>query len=171
MARDMFAGQHATVAMPDDDGRVKASIFQKTGREFVILDSFRDGLVGSAHGFAAVEGTDRVVAASIEREESVSERGYVGRKKARRANVEVHLIAVAIHCRALDGPIRRVVGAIQMMGWRRNANEFRVHEAPSWIQTNSSTGVDVENLLMAYGHQAVAVRTASAQNFGAAACG
>src|SRR4029453_3047612 len=127
MARDMFARQHATVAMPDDDGSVKASIFQKTGREFVILDSFRDGLVGAADRFAAIEGTHGIVATPIESQKGVAKRGYEGRKKARRADVEVHLVAVAIHCRALDGPIRRVVGAIQMMGWRRNANEFRVH--------------------------------------------
>jgi hypothetical protein len=67
------------------------------------------------------------MAASIEREENVTERGYVGRKKTRGAYVKVHLIAVAIHDGALDGTVGRVIGAVQRMGWSWNADEFCAH--------------------------------------------
>jgi hypothetical protein len=85
--------------------------------ELIVLDAFRHRLIGSADRLATVIGAHGIMAAPIEGEEGISQRGYVGRKKTRRADVKVHLIAVTINRGALDGTIRRVVGTVQGMGW------------------------------------------------------
>ncbi len=68
------------------------------------------------------------MAAAVERHEIVTEGGEVGRKKACGADVKVHLIAMAIHYRTLARTIRSVVGSIQRMSRRRNADKFSAHE-------------------------------------------
>src|SRR5678815_2409872 len=99
--------------MADDNGTLKPLLGQKLCRQLIVLDAFRDCLVGAADGLPAVVGTHGIVTTPIESQKGIAKRGYVGRKKARRVNVKVHLVAVAIHRSAFNGSLRRVVGAIQ----------------------------------------------------------
>jgi hypothetical protein len=51
----------------------------------------------------------------------------MGRKKACGTDVKIHLIAMATHYRTLARTIRSVVGSIQRMSRRWNADKFSPH--------------------------------------------
>src|SRR4249920_147620 len=108
--------------MADDNGTLKPLLGQKLCRQLIVLDAFRDCLVGAADGLPAVVGTHGIVTTPIESKKGIAKRGYVRRKKAGRANIKVHLIAVTIHGSTLDRTIRRIVDPVQGIGWRRNAD-------------------------------------------------
>ena len=63
----MFAGEHAAVAVADDDRIRESFAGQVFRRQLIVFDAFGDGLIGAADAFAAVVGADRVVAAPIKR--------------------------------------------------------------------------------------------------------
>src|SRR3990170_8540507 len=131
MSCDIFAGEHAAVAVADDDGIVESFTGQVLRRQLVVLDALGDGLVSAADAFPAVVCAHRVVPAPVEREVFVTARRNVRREKARGADIEIHLIAVAIHRRALARPVRCVVGAVEGMSGCRDADEFGVHNLNS----------------------------------------
>lgn len=89
--------------------------------------SLGDGLIGAAHALPAVVSAHRIMAAAVERHEIVTERSEMGRKKAGGTDVKVHLITMAIHHRALARTIRSVVGSIQRVSRRWNADKFSPH--------------------------------------------
>ena len=128
MIRDVFAGEDAAVAVPYDDWISESLVRQVFCRQVVIFNSFGDGLLGTADALTAIVGAYGIMAASIERYEDVTERGDGQREKARGADVKIHLVAVAIHRGALARSIRSVVGSVQRMRWRGNADKFGAHE-------------------------------------------
>src|SRR5688500_2409393 len=127
MTRHMFAGEHTAVAVADDDGIAESFVRQIFCGELIVFDSLGDGLIGAADAVAAIVGAHRVMAAPIERHECIAESSDMGREKACGANVEIHLVAVAVHRRALDRTIGSVVRTIQGMRRRGNADKFGAH--------------------------------------------
>jgi hypothetical protein len=68
------------------------------------------------------------MAAAIEWHEIIAERDDMGREKARGADVEIHLVAVAIHGGAVARPVGCIIGSVERVRWRRYADEFSAHE-------------------------------------------
>src|SRR5215471_60105 len=123
MIRHMLARKHATIAVANDDWFVESFLGEETRRQFIVFDSFRYGLIGASHGFVAIVGADRVVAAAIERQKGIAQAGDMGREKPGGANVKIHLVTVAIHRRALDHSMGGVVGSIERMSRSRNTDQ------------------------------------------------
>src|SRR5690348_7239800 len=127
MARDVFTGEHAAVAVADYNRISIAFTGQVVCRDFIVFDSFVYGLISAADAFAAIVGADRIVTAAVEGHEIVAESGDMGREKAGGADVKIHLVAVAVHRRALARTIGSVVGSIQRMGRCGNADQLSAH--------------------------------------------
>src|SRR5258705_11164988 len=144
MVRDMLAGKHAAVAVADDDRILVTFSGQVSCCKLIVFDTFRDGLISAAHSLAAVIGAHRIVAAPIERHKIVAERGDVRCQKTRGTDVEIHLIAVAIHRRALARNIGRVEDTVERMGRRRDADEFGPHKQYSF-PAKTSRGFSTKN--------------------------
>src|SRR6476646_3329551 len=113
MMRDVLARENAAVAMTYDDLTGEASARQIFRGQFIVFYALSDCLISSAHAFTAIISADRIVAAPIEGEMFVTERSDVRREKARGTDIEIHLIAVAIHRRAFTRSVRRVVSAVE----------------------------------------------------------
>src|SRR5438874_125416 len=101
MPCDMFTGEHAAVAVADDDRIPVTFVGQIFSRNLIIFNAFGDGLIRATDALTAVVGAHGIVAAPIERHEIVAERGDMRREKPRGANVKVHLVAVAVYRRTL----------------------------------------------------------------------
>ena len=128
----MLTGEHASVAVADDDGILETFVCQVFRGQLVVFDAFGDGLVGAADAFPATVCAHRVVAAPVEREVFVTQRRNMRREKARGADIKIHLIAVAIHRRGPARPVRGVVGAVEGMSGRWDADEFGAHNGQTF---------------------------------------
>src|SRR5215204_1132872 len=100
MMRDMFGGENAAVAMADDDGIDKSSARQILRHQRIVFDTFGNGLISAADAFAAVKGAHRIMTAAVEGKILITQSSDMRREKTCGADIEIHLIAVAIHRRA-----------------------------------------------------------------------
>src|SRR4030095_3338289 len=94
----------------------------------IVFNAFGDGLVGAANAFAAVESTNRIVAAAVKGHVLVTQPGDVRREKARGADVEIHLIAVTIHRRAFAGPNGPIVSPVERVRRGFDSDKFGAPE-------------------------------------------
>ena len=77
-----------------------AALRQPARGDAIVLDRLGRGLERAALGDAAIAGAEDVVAAAVEGEEDEPEARQHGRQEARRADIEVHRVAVEVERRA-----------------------------------------------------------------------
>jgi hypothetical protein len=105
----MLHREHSAVAVADDTGSAKPFFSSQSAAMRLSSRRFLDGLEGSALGGPAVADTEDVAPAAIERQAGEPEAGEDRRQEARRAQVEVHGVAMEQQRR----PARRAFGWYQ----------------------------------------------------------
>jgi hypothetical protein len=128
VVHDVAHAQHAAVAVPDDDRMRKAARRYPGGCDPVVGQGFCGGLERAAHGVAAVAGAQYVVTTAVEREAGEPQARQHRRQETRRADVEVHGVAVeqqdGAACLAALG---LVPGPVERIGIGGNGNQLGVH--------------------------------------------
>ena len=134
---NMLDPQETAVAVPDDDRGVGPDSRTPLGRdplrgELVVGDRLGRGLEGGALDRPAVAVRQDVVAAPVEGEAGKAERRQRRRQETRRADIEVHGVAVEQQNRADRGPaIGFVPGPVEgLVGVGFDGDEFSAHGLP-----------------------------------------
>ena len=104
------------VAVPDHNWAGEPPLGEPARRVVVVLNALPRQLEGGALGSPTVADTEDVVPTPVEGETSKTEPGQHWWQKARRADIEVHRVAVEQHyCTARLG-LRQVKGTVQRQG-------------------------------------------------------